>query len=157
MLPFIGKIWQKYKQRKALERFVIRLIALNELEIGMVAMNAALARNMLEKNAQGLGFVPGASMLYPHEFVESAPDHLARFEFMFKEVSAKQQLAFAAGLTPWLHTLRAAANPGLAELVKVMWQEISKGFEQVPALAQSANMDMSNIDGFFRIPEGFGK
>ena len=157
MFSFIGKLWRKHNQRKQLERFVIRLIALNELEMGMVALNTALARNTLEKNAQGLGFVPGSSLLHPHEFVEAAPEQLARFEFMFSEVSAKQQQAFAAGLTPWLHTLRATASPKLTELAKVMWQEISKGFEQVPGLAQSANMDLANIDGFFRIPEGFGR
>lgn len=155
MLKWIFGRLERGRWRRDLERFLVNLIGLNGLEAGMVAFNAALARNMVEKNAAGLGFSPGASLLHPREFVEHASDNAARLEFMLREVRGKEQMAFVAGLMPWVHTVRAVRNPAMRDMAVQMWREIARGFEQVPALAESAKAKQADIEGFFKIPEEF--
>lgn len=121
---------------------------------GLLALNAAMARNALEARPNDYGFLEGGSLLHPHTFYEKNKNCCAHLTQMLKDLKRANPLA-AASFMPWLYTLQAVEYKELRPLMRDVWAEIARGFPFVERVAAENGTAPALFKDYDRIPQGF--
>lgn len=131
-----------------IDRFIASLRGANLDELSVIVALATHWRNTFEKD--------GIDLLDPVTAEQRSPLIGLQLNRMIKDLQKDNPL-FAVGLMVWLHTIRAASIPEVRYKGRMMWAELSKGFngayEAGRDLAQLAGIQL-NLSSPELIPEG---
>jgi hypothetical protein len=142
------------QSEKELSHFVDLLSSMDSDELGLVVAGATDIRHKLFHRK-------GWALLYPS--VELAKDPAIAMDIggLVKELQRQQNLAAAAALMVWAHSIRAMSQAGgLVNLRKIgrrMWGELARGFDCVEQAAETSEKLTGvslNIEGYRQFPDG---
>ena len=146
---FKGKVqrWAAKQQREELVYYVDMLKGADTGARAMVVAAATDFRNVIMATPEFLkAQADGTEIMFLHQMYRSA------------QQSNLQQIA--AGIAVWIHTLRAEKELSNRYIAKEMWSLLASSFDEVEDAAEMLALFMGgrdlNIDGYDRIPVGFG-
>ena len=144
-------------RQEELSSFLLKLKDMDSDALGMLALYVAMAHEGLERNAKGFGFPTSIPLAEPHAFFMACPDCCAMLNQHIQFVQKEGIEAIAAGLFPWLHTLRAVDNPELRPMAREMWGEIARGFPYALDWVSRLPFDIPSAvhDYLWIVPKGF--
>ncbi|MDZ4310103.1 MAG: hypothetical protein U1A24_06055 [Cypionkella sp.] len=95
-----------------------------------------------------------------HELCDWSPSAIATFvstaQTKIAALRKKREYDSSDGLTIWLHTARAVAEPRIAPAVRQIWQQILDTGPNADAMAHDLLQDAGlSVDQGRRIPKGF--
>ena len=138
------------RQRKEILVFLESLCAADGDELGLMIACATHVRHTLEKN--------GNNLLDPIALVLEQPYFCYTLSKTVIALQKQNKFVAAAGMSVWVHTLRAAAAPELRVLGRAVWRELQRGFAHVRESTDAAGKvsgERMNISGFDIFPIGF--
>lgn len=156
MLAWLKDLWGQNSgsspKQKEVELFVQSLKPLQDEEIGMAAFLTVMARKAMEANPKAMG-IKGRTLLQPHKISWNHHKCCSKLRRMIDNAYKQGNQHVVVGATPWLHTMRATKATELRPAVCEMWQELSRGFPYIKAIAHKNN---ESVPGDFdKFPEGF--
>lgn len=134
--------WLKRKAQLAIirsaeediDRFIASLRGADVEDLRMIVAVATHWRHVFSAD--------GIDLLDPVTAEKNKPTLLMTLNRLIREVQ-KEKPEFAVGLMVWLHTVRAANMPELRYKGRIMWGELSQGFEG----AEAAGFTLSIMQG----------